>query len=59
MHKQRVVGLALLKPGDTTLVMSLNLVVILRGAKPAQSGKCLTALHYEVDKETGLIDYSC
>ena len=27
------------------------------GAKPAQSGKWFNALHYEVDKETGLIDY--
>ena len=28
------------------------------GAKPAQSGKWFNALHYEVDKETGLIDYN-
>jgi glycine hydroxymethyltransferase len=27
------------------------------GAKPAQSGKWFNALHYDVDKETGLIDY--
>jgi glycine hydroxymethyltransferase len=27
------------------------------GAKPAQSGKWFNALHYEVDKENGLIDY--
>ena len=27
------------------------------GAKPAQSGKWFNALHYEVDKKTGLIDY--
>ena len=27
------------------------------GAKPAQSGKWFNALHYEVDKDTGLIDY--
>ena len=27
------------------------------GAKPAQSGKWFNALHYEVDKNTGLIDY--
>ena len=26
--------------------------------KPAQSGKWFNALHYEVDKETGLIDYN-
>ena len=28
------------------------------GAKPAQSGKWFNALHYEVDKDTGLIDYN-
>ncbi len=50
--------LALLKPGDTTLAMSLNSGGHLtHGAKPAQSGKWFNALHYEVDKETGLIDY--
>ena len=27
------------------------------GAKVAQSGKWFKAFHYEVDKETGLIDY--
>ena len=27
------------------------------GAKPSQSGKWFNAVHYEVDKETGLIDY--
>ena len=27
------------------------------GAKPAQSGKWFNALHYDVDKNTGLIDY--
>jgi len=27
------------------------------GAKPAQSGKWFNAIHYDVDKETGLIDY--
>jgi glycine hydroxymethyltransferase len=27
------------------------------GAKPAQSGKWFNAVHYEVDKVTGLIDY--
>ena len=52
------VYLALLKPGDTTLAMSLNSGGHLtHGAKPAQSGKWFNALHYEVDKETGLIDY--
>ena len=52
------VYLALLKPGDTTLAMSLNSGGHLtHGAKPALSGKWFNALHYEVDKETGLIDY--
>ncbi len=52
------VYLALLKPGDTTLGMSLNSGGHLtHGAKPAQSGKWFNAVHYEVDKETGLIDY--
>ena len=53
------VYLALLKPGDTILGMSLNSGGHLtHGAKVAQSGKWLNAFHYEVDKETGLIDYN-
>ena len=28
------------------------------GAKPAQSGKWFNAIHYDVDKNTGLIDYN-
>ena len=53
------VYLALLKPGDTTLAMSLNSGGHLtHGAKPAQSGKWFNALHYEINKETGLIDYA-
>ena len=52
------VYLALIKPGDTILGMSLNSGGHLtHGAKPAQSGKWFNALHYEVDKVTGLIDY--
>ena len=52
------VYLALVKPGDTILGMSLNSGGHLtHGAKPAQSGKWFNAVHYEVDKETGLIDY--
>ena len=52
------VYLALVKPGDTILGMSLNSGGHLtHGAKPAQSGKWFNAIHYEVDKETGLIDY--
>ena len=53
------VYLALIKPGDTILGMSLNSGGHLtHGAKPAQSGKWFNALHYDVDKETGLIDYN-
>ena len=53
------VYLALIKPGDTLLGMSLNSGGHLtHGAKPAQSGKWFNAVHYDVDKETGLIDYN-
>jgi glycine hydroxymethyltransferase len=52
------VYLALIKPGDTILGMSLNSGGHLtHGAKPAQSGKWFNAIHYEVDKDSGLIDY--
>ena len=52
------VYLALIKPGDTILGMSLNSGGHLtHGAKPAQSGKWFNALHYDVNSETGLIDY--
>ena len=52
------VYLALIKPGDTILAMSLNSGGHLtHGAKPAQSGKWFNAVHYEVDATTGLIDY--
>ena len=52
------VYLALVKPGDTILGMSLNSGGHLtHGARPAQSGKWFNAIHYEVNKETGLIDY--
>tara|TARA_Y100001970_G_scaffold266487_1_gene355247 strand:- start:61 stop:1377 length:1317 start_codon:yes stop_codon:yes gene_type:complete len=52
------VYLALLKPGDPILGMSLNSGGHLtHGAKVALSGKWLNAFHYEVDKDTGLIDY--
>ena len=52
------VYLALLKPNDTILGMSLNSGGHLtHGAKVSLSGKWLNSFHYEVDKETGLIDY--
>ena len=52
------VYLALLKPGDPILGMSLNSGGHLtHGAKVALSGKWLNAFHYEVNKESGLIDY--
>lgn len=52
------VYLALLKPGDTILGMSLNSGGHLtHGAKVALSGKWLNSFHYEVDKNSGLIDY--
>ncbi len=52
------VYLALLNPGDPILAMSLNSGGHLtHGAKVAQSGKWFKAFHYEVNKETGLIDY--
>ena len=53
------VYLALLKPGDTILGMSLNSGGHLtHGAKVTISGKWLNAFHYEVEKESGLIDYN-
>ena len=52
------VYLALIKPGDTILGMSLNSGGHLtHGAKPAQSGKWFNATHYDVKEDTGLIDY--
>ena len=52
------VYLALLKPGDPILGMSLNSGGHLtHGAKVALSGKWLNSFHYEVKEDTGLIDY--
>jgi len=52
------VYLALLRPGDTFLGMSLDAGGHLtHGAKVSISGKYFNALSYGVDKETGLIDY--
>ena len=53
------VYLALLKPGDPILGMSLNSGgPLTHGAKVALSGKWLNSFHYDVNKETGLIDYN-
>ena len=53
------VYLALLNPGDPILGMSLNSGGHLtHGAKVALSGNWLSSYHYEVDRETGLIDYN-
>ncbi len=53
------VYLALLSPGDPILGMSLNSGGHLtHGAKVSISGKWLKSFHYDVNKETGLIDYS-
>jgi len=53
------VYLALLNPGDQILGMSLNSGGHLtHGAKVALSGKWFNSFHYDVDKETGLIDYN-
>jgi len=52
------VYLALLKPGDPILGMSLNSGGHLtHGSKVSLSGKWFNSFNYEVDKETGLIDY--
>ncbi len=53
------VYLALLNPGDAILGMSLNSGGHLtHGAKVSISGKWLKGFHYDVNKETGLIDYN-
>ena len=52
------VFLALLKPGDTFMGMSLNSGGhITHGLKISMSGKWFNPIGYDVDKETGLIDY--
>ena len=52
------VMLALAKPGDTILGMSLDAGGHLtHGAKPAQSGKWFDAIHYGVRKDDMRIDY--
>ncbi|HEX8389785.1 MAG TPA: serine hydroxymethyltransferase [Sphingomonas sp.] len=53
------VKLALVKPGDTILGMSLDAGGHLtHGAKAAMSGKWFDAVQYGVDPETHLIDYA-
>jgi glycine hydroxymethyltransferase len=50
--------LALTKPGDTVLGMSLDAGGHLtHGAKPAMSGKWFNAIQYGVNRDTMLIDY--
>ena len=52
------VYLALLKPGDTIMGMSLNSGGHLtHGSKASVSGKWFNAIAYDIDKETGLINY--
>ena len=52
------VFLALLKPGDTFMGMSLNSGGhITHGLKIAMSGKWFNAVGYDVDKDSELIDY--
>ena len=52
------VFLALLKPGDTILGMSLDAGGHLtHGARPNQSGKWFNAVHYGVREDDNLIDY--
>ena len=54
----QAVFLALLKPGDTILGMSLDAGGHLtHGSKPNQSGKYFNAVQYGINAETSLIDY--
>ena len=54
----QAVFLALLKPGDTILGMSLSAGGHLtHGAAPNQSGKYFKSVHYGVKKDDGKIDY--
>lgn len=54
----QAVFMALLKPGDKILAMSLNSGGHLtHGSKVNQSGKWFNAVHYEVKEVDGLIDY--
>ena len=54
----QAVFLALIKPGDTILGMSLDAGGHLtHGSRPNQSGKSFNALQYGIRPETSLIDY--
>ena len=55
----QAVFMALLKPGDTILGMSLaSGGHLTHGAKPNQSGKWFNAIQYGVSKKDGIIDYA-
>ena len=54
----QAVFLALIKPGDTILGMSLDAGGHLtHGSRPNQSGKYFNAIQYGIDPNTSLIDY--
>ena len=54
----QAVVLALIKPGDTILGMSLDAGGHLtHGSRPNQSGKYFNAIQYGINPETSLIDY--
>ncbi len=54
----QAVFMALMKPGDTFLSMDLSSGGHLtHGAKPNQSGKWFNPIHYNVTKDTNLVDY--
>ena len=54
----QAVFLALIKPGDTILGMSLDAGGHLtHGSRPNQSGKYFNAIQYGINHETSLIDY--
>ena len=55
----QAVFLALIKPGDTILGMSLDAGGHLtHGSRPNQSGKYFNAIQYGINPETSLIDYN-
>ena len=55
----QAVFLALIKPGDTILGMSLDAGGHLtHGSRPNQSGKYFNAVQYGINPETSLIDYN-